>query len=251
MGTRPPPDEWPTRRSPRDDARDAAPAIFELVVVEGPDRGAKWTCDPSLPVAIGQSAACEVRLSDREVSRRHARLDVVDEAWRIRDLGSTNGTWVDGVRVIEAFLVAGTRVRIGATVLELTARPSDSAARTPAPEQRTSFGRLIGESPQMRALYPLFDRLAAARVPVLVEGEPGTGKELLAECLHELGTSTGGPFVVVALDDVAKDRAEAELFGHDDRPGAIELAHGGMLVVDELSELAPPLQARLARAVER
>jgi transcriptional regulator with GAF, ATPase, and Fis domain len=123
-----------------------------------------------------------------------------------------------------------------------------------------SFGRLIGASPAMRRLYPLCERLAACDVPVVVEGETGTGKELLAEALHEQGRRAAGPFVVFDCTAVPGTLLESTLFGHERgsftsavaaRKGVFELAHGGTLLVDEIGELDVALQPKLLRALER
>ncbi|MDB5220390.1 MAG: Response regulator of zinc sigma-54-dependent two-component system, partial [Myxococcaceae bacterium] len=133
---------------------------------------------------IGQSATCELRLSDRLVSRRHAALELDGTRLRVTDLGSTNGTRVNGLAVGSALLEGGERIVLGSTALRIERAAGTSTVTLPA---QTSFGRVIGASPAMRKLYPLFAQLAASSVPVIIEGETGTGKEALAEALHENG----------------------------------------------------------------
>jgi transcriptional regulator with GAF, ATPase, and Fis domain len=122
------------------------------------------------------------------------------------------------------------------------------------------FGRMIGASAEMRRLYPLCEKLAASCVPVIIEGETGTGKEVLAESLHEAGPRARGPFVVFDCTTVPGSLVESELFGHErgaftgattTRKGVFELAHGGTLLIDEIGDLDPSLQPKLLRAVER
>jgi DNA-binding NtrC family response regulator len=112
----------------------------------------------------------------------------------------------------------------------------------------------------MRRLYPLCERLAASNVPVIIEGETGTGKEALAEALHEAGPRASAPFVVFDCTTVAANLVESELFGHERgaftgasaaRKGMFELAEGGTLLIDEIGDLDLSLQAKLLRAVER
>src|SRR5688572_6606778 len=111
----------------------------------------------------------------------------------------------------------------------------------------------------MRRLYPLCTRLAATRVSVLIEGETGTGKEVLAESLHEVGGSKG-PFIVFDCTAVSPGLVEAELFGHErgaftgavhSRAGVFEQAHGGTLFIDEIGDLELTLQPKLLRAIDR
>src|SRR6185295_2278186 len=130
--------------------------------------------------------ACEIRLTDREVSRRHAALERVGTTLKIVDVSSTNGTWVDRVKIVEAELQGGEFVRVGQTMFRVDVEkvPRESAPHLP---DDAWFGRVIGASREMRRLYPLCQRLAQTTVPVVIEGETGTGKEALAESLHEMG----------------------------------------------------------------
>jgi DNA-binding NtrC family response regulator len=122
------------------------------------------------------------------------------------------------------------------------------------------FGRVVGASPEMRRIYPLCDKIAQSNVPVVIEGETGTGKELLAEALHEAGPRTSGPFVVFDCTAVPPNLAESTLFGHErgaftgavsTRKGVFELAHNGTLFIDEIGDLDLTLQPKLLRAIER
>jgi DNA-binding NtrC family response regulator len=237
----------------------AARASFTLRVVEGPDAGRYLTIPPSQPsrVLVGQSRSCELFLSDREVSRRHLGLDIADDLLRLTDLGSRNGTRVNGVTAVEVLLRGGERVELGATVI-LVQRSEKAAPETLT--EATGFGRVVGASPAMRKLYPLCERLAATHVPVIIEGETGTGKEVLAESLHEMGPRASGAFAVFDCTAVPPNLVEAALFGHergaftgatDARKGVFEEAHGGTLLIDEIGDLEIDLQAKLLRALER
>jgi DNA-binding NtrC family response regulator len=232
---------------------------FRLVVVDGPEKGRSFTVDGSQATRalIGQGAACDVRLGDAEVSRRHAALEIAGAELRVTDLGSTNGTFVDRVRVSEAYLRGGEFLRIGATMFRVDV--AEGAEPRALPEA-TTFGRIVGASAQMRRLYPLCERLARADVPVIIEGETGTGKEVLAESLHEEGPRGDKPFVVFDCTAVAANLIESELFGHErgaftgataSRAGVFEQAQGGTLFIDEIGDLDPLLQPKLLRAIER
>jgi DNA-binding NtrC family response regulator len=232
---------------------------FRVAVVDGPNRGPHITLDGSQPsrILVGKSPACTLRLDDPEVSRRHAAIDVVDEELCVTDLDSTTGTFVNGARVTGARLRGGEVVAVGATTLRVD-RLGDGLAQ--APSNATSFGRVVGASTEMRRLYPLCERLAASDVAVLIEGETGTGKEALAESLHEASQRAAGPFVVFDCTEAPASLVESELFGHErgaftgataTRKGVFEQAHGGTLFIDEIGELDVDLQPKLLRAVER
>ncbi len=124
----------------------------------------------------------------------------------------------------------------------------------------TGFGRVVGSSPAMRRLYPLCERLASTDLPLVIGGETGTGKELLAESIHEQSDRRNGPFVVLDCTSIPSSLAEATLFGHEKgaftgateaRRGLFEDADGGTLLLDEIGDLDFDLQAKLLRALER
>jgi transcriptional regulator with GAF, ATPase, and Fis domain len=257
-GAPPPDDEVETSLRKADVDRAEQVGEYTLTVAEGPARGACVDLDGAraAKVLVGSSPVCDLVLDDREVSRRHASLHVGDDGVRLRDLESTNGTRVNGIRVVEALLSGGELVEIGGSALRLASRGSKRVA---LPES-TGFGRMVGASPAMRRLYPLLERVATTDIPVLLEGETGTGKEVLAESVHESGHRAGGPFVVFDCTAVPPGLVESELFGHERgaftgavgaRKGVFEQADGGTLFIDELGELEPALQPKLLRALER
>lgn len=256
---RPGEQELTTLLQRRVDVSAPAKGAFVLSVVDGPDRGKSFRVDDTLPtrVLVGQSPACELQLSDREVSRRHAALQLDDERLRVTDQDSTNGTFVDRVRIGEAFLAGGELLRLGQTTLEVAYEVGASATKLPTV---TAFGRVIGASREMRRIYPLCERLSQADVSVIIEGETGTGKELLAESLHDKGPRANGPFVVFDCTAVPPSLVESVLFGHERgaftgavaaHRGLFEQAEGGTLLIDELGDLEANLQPKLLRAVER
>lgn len=251
-------DELSTLHHPRPLLANEARS-FQLTVLDGPDRDAAFELTPSSPgrILVGTSASCKVRLTDRKVSRRHAAFEFVGPELHLSDLTSTNGTFVNQTRILGIVLDGTTQIRLGNTLLEV--RPRDEVKPVHLSEA-SSFARVIGGSPAMRRLYPLCERLAASNVPVLIEGETGTGKELLAEALHETGPRSAGPFVVFDCAAVAPNLIESQLFGHERgaftgasgaRRGVFEQAHGGTLFVDEIGDLDLSLQPRLLRAIER
>jgi DNA-binding NtrC family response regulator len=228
--------------------------LFVLRVTEGPDAGLSTVFDGVSEgrILLGQSAVCTVRLTDRSVSRRHAALRRTREAWRLEDLESTNGTRVNGLRIKEAFLSGGELVTLGNTSFRLTRA---GAAPKGVPSEANRFGRFVGASDEVCRHYAHWASLAAATMPILIEGETGTGKELLAEVLHDAGPRASRPFVVLDCSGRSADELEAALLGTETNgvvnPGVFEQANGGTLVIDEPSELGPNAQARLGAILER
>ncbi|WP_240488810.1 sigma 54-interacting transcriptional regulator [Labilithrix luteola] len=231
---------------------------YSVVVVTGPDVGTSFLVDGSSParVYLGHGPTCELKVSDRRISRRHAAFALAEGGLRVTDLDSTNGTFVAGVRVFDALLTDGEIVTAG----ESTFRIDAAGAREVSLSAAESFGRVVGASAEMRRLYPLLETLAASDVPVVIEGETGTGKEALAEAIHEASPRAAGPFVVFDCTAVAPTLVESELFGHErgaftgamaSRKGLFEQADGGTLFIDELGDLDPTMQPKLLRAVER
>ncbi|MBI5533345.1 MAG: sigma 54-dependent Fis family transcriptional regulator [Deltaproteobacteria bacterium] len=231
---------------------------FVLVVMDGPDKGAKHVVDGTSPsrVLIGKSPSCEIRLSDPAVSRRHASLYIARGRLRMTDLESTNGTFVNGISVVDGYLDGGEFLRLGSTTfhvqLEEVARPAKLSPRT-------AFGRLVGSSEAMRRLYPLCEKLADSDVPLVIEGETGTGKEVLAESIHAMSTRADGPFVVFDCVATPPNLLESILFGHEkgaftgatsSRAGVFERAHKGTLLIDEIGDLDLSLQPKLLRAIQ-
>ena len=234
-----------------------AEAVFRVSVIEGPDRGAEVVVDGGAALLVGQSPVCALRLSDTTVSRRHLEIEIVASRLRVRDLDSSNGTYVGALRVVEAHLEGGEILLVGTTRLHVERVQDAKPARVVTD---VAFGEVRGISREIRRLFPLFARLAQVDVPVLVEGETGTGKEVLARALHTEGARKDGPFVVFDCTTIAAQLLESELFGHErgaftgaiaQRRGVFEQAAGGTLFVDEIGDLPIDLQPKLLRALER
>ena len=248
----------PTELAPRLVRPTGESLTFSLSVLAGPEQGQQFTVAPGPSrVLAGTSPACGICLSDRQVSRRHAAFEIAGARLRVTDLGSRNGTYAQNLLVLDAYLAGGELVRLGETVL----RADTLGAAEPEDLSRAArFGKLVGTSVEMRRLYPLCERLAASVVPVILEGETGTGKEVLAEALHEASPRAAGPFVVFDCTAVPPTLVESALFGHErgaftgateTRRGVFEEAHGGTLLLDEIGDLELSLQAKLLRAIQR
>jgi transcriptional regulator with PAS, ATPase and Fis domain len=228
----------------------------ELRVIDGPDRGLSAEVGAST-LRVGTSAGCQLRLRDPTVSRLHCEVRARGDELRLRDTGSTNGTFVDGVRVYDATISSGSTISVGGSVLRVEL--ADEPLRVQVSD-RTSLGELIGTSVAMRRVYTLIERAADSTATVLIEGETGTGKELVARAIHSESTRAAGPFVAVDCGAIAEGLIESELFGHvrgafsgavQTRAGLFEEAAGGTLFLDEIGELPLALQPKLLRVLER
>ncbi len=229
---------------------------IELVVVEGPDSGVRRALDPA-GMRIGTAPSNELPLKDRTVSRFHCELRFAGNVARVVDSGSTNGTFVDGVRVRDAELAPGSKVRLGSTVLSVSSSGERALVEL---SPRHSFGDVLGVSVEMRRLYAILEKIAPTDTTVLIQGETGAGKELVARAIHDSSPRASQPFVVVDCGAIAENLIESELFGHvrgafsgavSDRRGLFEEADGGTLFLDEIGELPPALQPKLLRVLER
>jgi DNA-binding NtrC family response regulator len=224
---------------------------FRVFVVDGPDAGASIELDGQQPSRslVGTGPGCDLRLRDRSVSRRHLALDVENGRLRVTDLQSTNGTFVNSLAVFDAALRGGELICAGDTSLRVERFDDASPAHL---SSTPMYGRIIGASAEMRRLYALFNRVAQADVATVIEGEPGTGKELLAEVLHERSARARGPLVFVDCGAVSPSDPDGPLFGAEGgAPGYLEQARGGTLVLDDVDVLSPAVQARLARVLKR
>ena len=204
---------------------------------------------------LGSSPDATIRLNDPMVSRVHLELDPrADGVW-VRDLGSKNGTYLNDVKIVEARAPARAQLRVGSTEIALRADERSDVALWP--EGR--FVRLLGESLTMRALFAMLDRLRASDAAVLIHGETGTGKELVADAIHNTSKRAEHPFVTVDCAALPANLLESELFGHARgaftgavaaREGAFEAANGGTIFLDEIGELPLSMQPKLLRVLE-
>lgn len=197
-------------------------------------------------VTIGRDPGCDMVVDDPYASLRHVRIQPACGCWIATDLGSCNGTWIEGRRVDGAELAAGARLCVGRTVVD---------CRSPATAPSSSWLVTRG----LAGLVEEVDRAARTTLPVLLVGESGTGKEGLARRIHDLGPRSAGPFVPVNCASLPETLADSILFGHargaftgavDDRQGLLAQSAGGTVFLDEIGELAPASQARLLRVLE-
>jgi transcriptional regulator with GAF, ATPase, and Fis domain len=228
----------------------------KLEVVEGPDQGRAVTACARV-VRVGKAPDNDLVLSDESVSRHHCEVRLRGSEVRLVDLGSTNGTTVDGVRAVEVILSSASLIRLGSTSIRVSAVSEPLRIEL---SRRDRFGGLLGTGAAMREVFSVLERVAPSEATVLLEGESGTGKELAAEGIHAHSARVDGPFVTVDCGAIAEGLIESELFGHvrgaftgaiGDRVGLFEQAHGGTLFLDEVGELPLALQPKLLRALEK
>ena len=231
-------------------------ACVHLEVAAGPDAGASFDAAADR-IVVGTHESATVRLGDRTVSRFHCEITRVRGQLLVRDLGSRNGTYIDGVAIREAFCPPTGALVLGETRLALRPAPRQVPASTAT---RDRFGLLTGRSAAMRRVIGQLERVAATDATVLLLGETGTGKELAAESVHRESPRAKGPFVIVDCGAIPSELLESELFGHErgaftgavrSREGAFSAAVGGTIFLDEIGELPRDLQPKLLRALSR
>jgi len=227
-----------------------------LAVIAGPDSGKQIVSDKE-KLRVGAHPQSDVVLSeDRTVSRNHFEIEYTDRGYLLIDLKSTNGTFLDGRRVERAYLSPGSQIRSGQSTL--TFAPIDEEV-TVEPDSEGQLGGMVGKSLKMRQIFGLIKKIAPMDVSVVIQGETGTGKELVARAIHENSSRRQGPLVVIDCGAIPPNLIESELFGHEkgaftgatqSRPGAFERAKGGTIFLDELGELRLDLQPKLLRVLE-
>jgi DNA-binding NtrC family response regulator len=194
----------------------------------------------------------QLELKDEFVSANHCKIAWKDR-WVLTDLASRNGTFVDGVRVLECVLSGNAQVRIGETLVLFEQELSGSGRDQPLPG-------LVSRDPSMRPVIELVQRIAPSQVPMAIHGETGAGKEVIARAIHLLSSRRDGPFVALNCGAIPAETVESELFGHEKgaftgadraRPGAFTEANGGTLFLDEVGELPLQTQVKLLRVLER
>jgi DNA-binding NtrC family response regulator len=276
-----------------------------LLVHDSNGRPTTFPLDPARPNVIGRSLDCQLRLEDSGCSRQHCIIEYRDHRWIVRDLGSRNGTLVNGDRIKQHLLVEGDVIAISNTWLVFALAegqsPRDAAAEdthaiddttpgisTPQPvrepaapavtgKRKRSRGgadsdedtaghpdpadedELIGDSAVLAAVMQQVKNVAATDTTVLVRGESGVGKELVARAIHRQSRRAGGRFLSVNCAALTESLLESELFGHErgsftgayeQKKGKFEQSHRGTLLLDEIGEMSPSIQAKFLRVLE-
>lgn len=227
-----------------------------LVVLDGPAAGRRYPVNGRV-LRLGSEGANDIVLTDTSVSRNHAIVEDLEEGFRLRDLGSTNGTWVNGIRAQEVFLAPGVTVKLGNARVRFEVEQTSIGSQAWA---RDIYHGMVGRSLVMRHLFGFLNRVASTELSVLLLGETGTGKEEAARALHAASPRSAGPFVVFDGATTETNLMGATLFGQKEgaftgatkaRLGSFQAANGGTLFIDEVGDIPVDLQPKLLRALER
>ena len=207
-------------------------------------------------ITIGAMEDNDLVVNDETVSRYHCKIVQEDSGYLLQDLQSTNGTFINRVRVREGYLRPGCTIGLGNAEVKFHA--ADEKVEI-VPSKKEKLGKMVGRHVKMRELYTIIEKIAPTATTVVIEGETGSGKEVVAQTIHELSSRANGPIAVFDCGAVPDNLIESELFGHEKgsftgavmtRQGLFETANGGTLFLDELGELPLDLQPKLLRALE-
>lgn len=243
-----------TESTPR--PRHPSGGVARITVTQGVATGASLTLTRAR-ATVGRHHTNDLVLPDPRVSAAHLELER-REFGRVlaRDLATTNGTWLGSNRIVETELAPGALLRIGDSALRIEL---DDRATPEVGSEAARFGPLVGVSLEMKELFATLEKLAQSPVSVLVQGEPGTGKETLARALHARSSRSAGPFIVADTAAIPGPLLESALFGHEQGAfvgadarhiGLLEQASGGTIFIDEVSSLPMEVQPKLLRVIE-
>ncbi len=207
-------------------------------------------------ISIGKGEANDIVLTDDYISTSHCKIENRSGTYFLKDLKSTNGTLLNGEPVVEAILTANAKIKIG----QVEVRFSSAEEMQPIqPSSESQFEGIHSNNARMRKIFTLIERVAPSNTTVLIHGETGTGKELVARALHNQSNRSKKNYITVNCGAISRDLIESELFGHEkgaftsahqQRKGVFEQANGGTLFLDEIGELPLDLQPKLLRVLE-
>ncbi len=228
----------------------------KLVVVSGADQGKELEIIKPR-VTGGRSIISDLELADKAVSGTHFEIAARDDGYRLRDLNSRNGVYVGDLRVREVYLRPGTVFRIGHTSIQFQSTTDVVEIEL---SKRDRFDAIIGGSASMREIFAQLEKVAPSDLTVMITGETGTGKEMVARAVHNTSARKNKPFVVLDCGSIPRDLIESTLFGHEkgsftgaigQHVGCFEQANGGTIFLDEIGELDITLQPKLLRVLEQ
>lgn len=227
----------------------------DVAITSGPESGAVFSIDAG-GITVGTRLDCDVQLTDSHVSRRHLQLSSEVGGVRVRDLGSRNGTFLGRVRVTDVLITQSAVLTLGGTTLAVTLHENPTQLEL---SESTTFGQATAHSRPMRYVFRQLEQASPTSITVLLEGESGTGKDILATSIHMESPRKNRPLIVVDCGAIPEHLIESELFGHEkgaftgaqaSRMGAFEMADGGTLFLDEVGELPLEMQPKLLRVLE-
>jgi transcriptional regulator with PAS, ATPase and Fis domain len=247
-----------------DDGALAPEGEAHVVVADG-DRLSAIPVPADRPLVVGRAEDADVVLGDTRASRHHATVAIKGGQIFVRDLDSRNGTRLGGaiVRGEERRVHPGDVITIGSATLTITSSGFASSVARPTPAEAaaepTDTGPFVVADPKMLAVLRVAQRFARVDTPVLVLGETGVGKEVVAAQLHSMSPRRSGPFVSLNCAALPDAIVDAELFGYERgaftgaerrKTGYLEAAQGGTLLLDELGDIPLATQVKLLRFLE-
>ena len=228
----------------------------KLVVLEGADQGKQIEVSKSR-CSGGRSIINDLVIQDKAVSGTHFEIAVRDDGYRLRDLNSRNGTYVNDLQIREVYLRPGVTFRVGQTKVQF--QPTQDVVEIEL-SKKDRFDKVVGSSAAMREIFASLEKVSPSELTCLITGETGTGKELIARGIHNASKRVKKPFVVLDCGSIPKDLIESTLFGHEkgsftgavgQHRGCFEQANGGTIFLDEIGELDVTLQPKLLRVLEQ
>jgi DNA-binding NtrC family response regulator len=228
----------------------------KLVVLDGPDAGKEVEISKAR-CSGGRSIINDLVIQDKAVSGTHFEIAVRDDGYRLRDLNSRNGTYVNDLQIREVYLRPGVTFRAGQTRIQF--KPTTDIVEIEL-SKKDRFDKVVGGSPAMREIFASLEKISPSELTCLITGETGTGKELIARGIHNASNRRKKPFVVLDCGSIPKDLIESTLFGHEkgsftgavgQHHGCFEQANGGTIFLDEIGELDIALQPKLLRVLEQ
>ena len=229
---------------------------YRLSLKDSKNQATDSQCFQKRLIYIGSHPDCDFCIQNSSISRHHAKIELDEKGYRLIDLDSKNGTFIGDLRIQEIYLNSPMTFRCGSVDINYELGGDEIEVSISGEDH---FGGLLGQSVAMREIFGLLERVAPTPATVLIEGESGCGKELVAAAIRQHSERANKPFVIFDCSAVSKDLIESELFGHtkgsftgavSDRKGAFLQANGGTLFLDEIGELSLDLQPKLLRALE-
>jgi Nif-specific regulatory protein len=238
-----------------------------LVALFGPLKGSIFRWDEE-EITIGRDSSNSLSINDALVSRTHCKITKISNQFLIQDLDSRNGIFVDDIPVRKGNLQHGNQLAIGDSLFLFLLQDENNSEKREAHAsplttelqlQIEILHSLIGESPAMKKVYEIIERVASVDSNVLIVGESGTGKELVARALHHNSARKNHPFIAINCAVLSETLFESELFGHEkgaftgailQKAGKLEMADQGTVFLDEISEIPVGIQAKLLRVIQ-
>jgi DNA-binding NtrC family response regulator len=230
--------------------------VAKVEKITGTLGGDKTFSFAPLPFKIGSARDNHLVVQDEYVSSRHAEVVADGQGYLLRDLNSTNGTYINGRKITEVYISAGDEIRVGESLIKISSSKQEEKIK---PLKQNYFCGMVGQSLVLQILFSKLQKVASTDLTVLIQAESGCGKELAARAIHDLSQVSKGPYVILNCGAISRELIESELFGHEKgaftgalnrRIGAFEQAHNGTLFLDEIGELPLELQPKLLRVLE-